>query len=107
MAYGDMPMAGGMGGETEEESPPSSPTPESYASDEEAALAEAFPELAGKPERLSALRTAIQICVDNATSGGSGGRDSEPPPMKGKGGSAKAPNALILAFGGKPKGKSA
>lgn len=106
MAYGDAPtgaMPGMMGGESEEASPPSSPMPESYASDELAALAEAMPELANKPERLEAFKTAIQICIDNAMAkNGSGG--SEPPPaMKGKGGSVKAPSALVLAFG-KPKG---
>lgn len=106
MAYGDMPMAGGMGGETEEESPPSSPTPESYPDDITAALAEAMPEMAKSPERLSAFKTAMQLCCDEVM-GRDKAPDSEPPPARGKGGSAKAPNALILAFGGKPKGKSA
>lgn len=105
MAYGDAPtgaLPGMMGGESEEASPPSSPMPESYASDELAALAEAMPELANKPERLEAFKTAIQICIDRALEKGDSGSEP-PPPMKGKGGSVKAPSALVLAFG-KPKG---
>lgn len=107
MAYGDIPAAGAKdeGVMSDEGMAPESVPAPSYESEEDAALAEAFPEMASDPARLASLRTAIKICVDNAVSRGEGGGSEPPPAMKsGKGGSAKAPSALVLAFGGKPKG---
>lgn len=77
---------------------------EGYESDEAAAIAEAFPELAGAPDRIASLQTAIKMCVQAALDerDGLNGPKSEPPPggmPRGKGGKAKAPAALVLAFG--------
>ena len=72
-----------------------------YSEEEEAAaLAEAFPELEGSPERMAAFKAAIAMCVVRhlvEREGSEGG--SEPPMMGGKGGKAKADGALLLAFG--------
>ena len=64
-----------------------------YSSDEDAALADAFPD----PEQRAAILSAIQICVDKAAMSG-----SEPPPAKPKGEDALA---LLIAAGGPPKAK--
>ncbi len=75
-----------------------------YSDDESAALAEAFPEMGGSPERMAAFKAAVAMCVDRILAereegeGGSGPK-SEPPMMGGKGGKAKADGALLLAFG--------
>jgi hypothetical protein len=81
-----------------------------YSDDESAALAEAFPEMGGSPERMAAFKAAVSMCVDRiltergeGSEGGSGPK-SEPPMMGGKGGKAKADGALLLAFG-KPSKK--
>lgn len=94
---GEMPM--------DDVGPASSPGGgEGYESDEAAAIAEAFPELAGSPDRIASLQTAIKMCVQAALDerDGLNGPKSEPPPggmPRGKGGKAKAPAALVLAFG--------
>lgn len=106
MAYGDIPAAGKSDeGVMSDEgmAPESIPASPSYESEEESALAEAFPEMASDPMRLAAFRTAVQLCVDKALERSEGGGSEPPPAMKGKGGSAKAPPALVLAFGGKTK----
>lgn len=68
--------------------------------EEEAALAEAFPELAESPERLSALKTAIRMCVERAQSGEY--ESDKPAPKKG---GAKVSPSLVLAFGSDKKSK--
>ena len=93
---GEMPM--------DDMGPASSPGGEGYESDEAAAIAEAFPELAGAPDRIASLQTAIKMCVQAALDerDGLNGPKSEPPPSgmpRCKGGKAKAPAALVLAFG--------
>lgn len=109
MAYGDIPAAGAKdeGVMSDEGMAPESVPAPAYSDEETAAIAEAFPDLAGDPMRLAAFKTAVQMCVDRALERGEGGGSEPPPAMKsGKGGSAKAPSALVLAFGGKPKGKA-
>ena len=77
-----------------------------YEADETAALAEAFPELNGSPERIASLQAAIKMCVDNALakrdSVASADKPASSPTARGKGGSVKSP-LLMLAFGGKGK----
>lgn len=79
-----------------------------YSSDEEAALAEAFPEMGQSPDRLAAFKTAVSLCVERILAerdGGDAAPTADPFASKAdkpKGGKAKAADALILAFG-KPK----
>ncbi len=91
--YGAAPDEGeGMAAETE------APV---YDDDESAALAEAFPEMGGSPERMAAFKAAVAMCVDRILAERDSGPVSEPAPAKG--GKAKAADALILAFGGPKK----
>jgi hypothetical protein len=74
-----------------------------YSDDESAALAEAFPEMGGSPERMAAFKAAISMCIDRVLAERDEAPASTPAPA-GKGGKAKADGALLLAFG-KPSKK--
>ena len=78
-------MGGGMGEEME-----SSPEAAEPTDDFTAAASEAFPDLAGDPVRLEALKTAIRLCLEQDQEGGY----DEPKPKA----------DLLLAFG-EPKKK--
>ncbi len=101
-----------MFGEEEDTVAPSEPSSDmgggsGYSDDEEAALAEAFPEMGGSPERMAAFKAAVSMCVERILAEreeGETGPKSESPMMGGKGGKAKADGALLLAFG-KPSKK--
>ncbi len=70
-----------------------------YSDDESAALAEAFPEMGGSPERMAAFKAAISMCIDRVLAERDESPASTPKPVAGKGGKAKADGALLLAFG--------
>ena len=78
-------MGGGMGEEME-----SSPEAAEPTDDFTAAASEAFPDLAGDPARVEALKTAIRLCLEQDIEGGY----DEPKPKA----------DLLLAFG-KPDSK--
>ena len=111
MALGALDESGGLGYGASDDAPMSDMPPADeaveYETEEAAALAEAFPELAKDPARLDALKVAIQLCIDNAMNREGGGERPSKPPMMGKGmgGKAKAAPALVLAFGKGPKSK--
>ena len=72
-----------------------------YDDEESEAIAQAMPEIASDPERLSAFKLAIQMCVDRIlterdSDTGSKGSTSEKSP-------AGKPGSLALIFGGKDK----
>lgn len=84
-------MMGGLG-ETDMGSGPEAA--EEPMDDESAAAVEAFPELAGDPARIEALKTFVRLCSEKAMGGG---YDEEEPKPKAD---------LVLAFGEpKPKKK--
>jgi hypothetical protein len=74
-----------------------------YSDDEERAFSEALPELGGDPARMAAFKAAVSRCIDRilAERGEteSGPKSERPSAPSGKGGSAKADGALLLAFG--------
>ena len=85
------PMMGMMGGDMgEEPSSPEAAAPEA-TDDFTAAASEAFPDLAGDPARIAALKTAIALCVEKDLAGGYEG--DEPKPK----------TDLVLAFGAPKK----
>ena len=59
------------------------------------AISEAFPDIAGDPARIDALKTAIKLCLEEDTGGGYDEEEGE-----------KKPGGLALIFGEKPKKKS-
>ena len=78
-----------MGAMAEE---PSAPEAAPEATDDFAAAAgEAFPDIAGDPARLEALKTAIRLCLEEDQAGGYEGADD------------KKPGGLALVFGAGPK----
>ena len=90
MADPMMGMMGGLGGDSDMGSAPE--TAEEPMDEESAAAVEAFPELAGDPARIEALRTFVKLCAEKAMGGG---YDEEEPKPKAD---------LLLAFG-EPKKK--
>ena len=79
-----------MGAMAEE---PSAPEAAPEATDDFAAAAgEAFPDIAGDPARLEALKTAIRLCLEEDQAGGYD-----------EGGDEKKPGGLALVFGAGPK----
>ena len=80
-------MGGGMGEEME-----SSPEAAEPTDDFTAAASEAFPDLAGDPARIAALKTAISLCVEKDLAG-----DYE------ESGSPKPKADILLAFGAPKK----
>ncbi len=63
------PMMGMMGGGDMGEEP-SAPEAAEPTDDFTAAASEAFPELAGDPARIAALKTAIKVCLETDLEGG-------------------------------------
>jgi hypothetical protein len=86
------PMMGMMGGGDMGEEP-SSPEAAEPMDEESAAAVEAFPELAGDPGRIEALKTFVRLCSEKAMGGG---YDEEEPKPKAD---------LLLAFGAPGKAK--
>jgi hypothetical protein len=91
MAMPMMDMGGDMGAELEDEA-----APEAEMDEESQAAVEAFPELAGDPARIEALKTFVRLCSEKAMGGG---YDEE------EGGGSEKPGGLALIFGDKPKKK--
>lgn len=87
MAMPMMDMGGDMGEELESEAPAEELDEESQAA------VEAFPELAGDPARIEALKTFVRLCSEKAAGGGYEEEDTE------------KPGGLALVFG--PKSKKA
>jgi hypothetical protein len=91
MAAPMMDMGGDMGAELEDEA-----APEAEMDEESQAAVEAFPELAGDPARIEALKTFVRLCSEKAMGGG---YDED-------GVGSEKPGGLALIFGGdKPKKK--
>ena len=81
-------MGGGMGDEMK-----SSPEAAEPMDEESSAAVEAFPELAGDPARIEALKTFVRLCAEKAMGGGYD--EGEP-----------KPKADLVAVFGDPKKKS-
>ena len=79
-----------MGGMAEEPSAPEA-APE-VTDDFSAAAGEAFPDIAGDPARIEALKTAIRICFEEDKAGGYD-----------EGAEKEKPGGLALVFGAGPK----
>jgi hypothetical protein len=89
MAMPMMDMGDDMGAGLEDEA-----APEAEMDEESQAAVEAFPELAGDPARIEALRTFVRLCAEKAMGGG---YDEDEGP--------KEPGSLALVFGAEDKPK--
>lgn len=88
----DMGSMMGLGGEADVADGVPEAVPSEPMDEESSAAVEAFPELAGAPERIEALKTFVRLCVEKHAGGG---YDEEDPKPKAD---------LLLAFG-EPKSK--